>query len=169
MLVRDFFDLNPVQVGEVTSSFTARLELMRVCVPLKVAAASIMDAVEDDLRPLLLSKVCNNGDGDVVYRKTTNRSLKRMVASAIILVLNIRLSKQLFQFREVEEDQTFDADWMEPFGDEGKLGAERRVLFAVNPALGEFDEQSQSWRGVQKATVILKKLDQNDTSLTGEM
>lgn len=157
-LMRDFLGLDPRLFTEYASSSASRSEAISRSEPLKLAVAEIVKATEVDVEPYVLSKPDEDGTHTTRMTKATKRSLERMIATVLFLILDTRLSRAFHKLDEVEE-QAFDAEWMEPFGNDGEVGDQREALFAISPMLMEYDEKGPTWRCVQKATVILEPVE----------
>lgn len=113
-----------------------------------------------------LTKDCQNAiekvTKDSVLKPLRGKRLQRLmklVKSGIVLDLNMRTSRTLYQFLSISSGSKFDGELMESVGHDddfaASYGESPTVLFTVTHALVEVNEHGKHTRCISKAKVVM--------------
>jgi hypothetical protein len=128
------------------------LELRENSEAINEASNQIMDAVLKDVAPYRSSQ------GDV--SRVPKRQLREMIISAIVLLLSVRTSREIYDWIEYKRDDEFDAEKMEAVGGswttKDLAKSTPKISFTVSRGLARFDGKGDVIDHVVKANVYLQ-------------
>ncbi|KAH8684360.1 hypothetical protein BGZ60DRAFT_426751 [Tricladium varicosporioides] len=153
-------------LADSTHDAKLRESLVRNSPLLENAVQKIIDEVQQKLRDKLLGT--NNG-----VDQDCRKALEKMVISAVILHLNIKVSRKEYRFWTPEENHDFLDEYMEQVGShggaEGKTRHTDKVLLSVTAALVEYDlEKFTNGACVIRAKVVIKPAKETSLDLQTE-
>lgn len=164
--VEQSLGLKRASIGECAMDSGIRSKVLDDSKSLSKAAVRIMDEVKKDIEPFMLSDVDEeSGHHLSPSTKAATRGLKKMVAAFMMLHLCLLMSRSLYKLKAVQEGQGFDASWMDVYGEHEASNHKFTVLFAIDNALWECNDDGSHRQCVAKAKVILIPVKEKGSSV----